>query len=112
MTAKTNDTISSMTFGNYFIAGAYGARTGPRPKRLARFAVNAQSVEFQGPGRLVISSMNTYHSVLIPSDSSQSDPSSVFSVPARLSEPPKTLLVVDDDPIVRKAETQEQGCCD
>ena len=40
--------------------------------------------------------MNTYHSKLMPSDSSQSEPPSAFSVPARISEPPKTLLVVDD----------------
>ena len=41
--------------------------------------------------------MKTYHSKLIPSDSSQSEPPSAFSVPARISEPPKTLLVVDDE---------------
>ena len=40
--------------------------------------------------------MKTYHSKLMPSDSSQSEPPSAFSVPARISEPPKTLLVVDD----------------
>ena len=49
--------------------------------------------------------MNTYHSVLMPSDSSQSEPPSAFSLPAKLSEPPKTLLVVDDDPIMRQLET-------
>ena len=41
--------------------------------------------------------MKTYHSKLMPSDSSQSEPPSAFSVPARISEPPKTLLVVDDE---------------
>ena len=29
-----------------------------------------------------------------------------FNTPARISEPPKTLLVVDDDPMVREVETQ------
>ena len=31
---------------------------------------------------------------------------SAFPPPARISEPPKTLLVVDDDPMVRDVETQ------
>jgi two-component system, cell cycle sensor histidine kinase and response regulator CckA len=53
-----------------------------------------------------MSSMKTYHTKLMPSDSSQSDPPSAFSVPARISEPRKTLLVVDDEPLVRDAETQ------
>ena len=34
------------------------------------------------------------------------EPPSAFPVPARISEPPKTLLVVDDDPMVRDVETQ------
>jgi DNA-binding response OmpR family regulator len=50
--------------------------------------------------------MKTYHSKLMPIDSSQSDPPSACSVPARISEPPKTVLVVDDEPLVRDVETQ------
>ena len=41
--------------------------------------------------------MKTYHSKLIPSDSSKLVPPSAFSVPPSISEPPKTLLVVDDE---------------
>ena len=41
--------------------------------------------------------MKTYHSKLMPSDSSQLEPPSAFSVPPRISEPPKTLLVMDDE---------------
>jgi DNA-binding response OmpR family regulator len=40
------------------------------------------------------------------SDSSQSEPLSAFSVPARISEPSKTLLVVDDEPLVREVEKE------
>ena len=40
------------------------------------------------------------------SDSSPSRPTSPIPAPARISEPPKTLLVVDDDPMVRDMETQ------
>jgi DNA-binding response OmpR family regulator len=50
--------------------------------------------------------MKIYHTKLMPSDSSHSDPPSAYSVPARISEPPKTLLVVDDEPLVRDVETQ------
>jgi two-component system, cell cycle sensor histidine kinase and response regulator CckA len=50
--------------------------------------------------------MKTYHSNLMPIDSSQSEPTSAFSVPPRISEPRKTLLVVDDEPLVRDVETQ------
>jgi two-component system, cell cycle sensor histidine kinase and response regulator CckA len=50
--------------------------------------------------------MNTYHSSLMPSDSSQSEPPSAFSVPARISGPSKTLLVVDDEKLVREVETE------
>jgi CheY-like chemotaxis protein len=32
--------------------------------------------------------------------------SSEFPAPARISEPPKTVLVVDDDPMVRDVETE------
>ena len=54
MTEKTTDTMSAMTFGE-FVAGAYGARSRLRAKRLVRFAVSAQLAEFRGPRRLVIS---------------------------------------------------------
>ena len=50
--------------------------------------------------------MKTYPSDLMPTDSSYSLPTSPFPAPARISEPPKTLLVVDDEPIVREVETQ------
>jgi DNA-binding response OmpR family regulator len=50
--------------------------------------------------------MKTFHTKLMASDLSQSEPPSVFSVPARISEPRKTLLVVDDEPLVRDVETQ------
>ena len=50
--------------------------------------------------------MKTFHSKSMASDSSQSDPPSAVSVPARISDPPKTLLVVDDDAMVRDVETQ------
>jgi two-component system, cell cycle sensor histidine kinase and response regulator CckA len=50
--------------------------------------------------------MNTYHPKLMPSNSSQSEPPSAFSVPARISGPSKTLLVVDDEPLVREVETE------
>ena len=50
--------------------------------------------------------MNTNHSKPMPSDSSQSEPPSAFSVPVRISEPSKTLLVVDDEPLVREMETE------
>jgi DNA-binding response OmpR family regulator len=42
----------------------------------------------------------------MPSDLNQSEPTSAFSVPARISEPNKTLLVVDDEPLVREVETE------
>jgi len=50
--------------------------------------------------------MNTYYSKLMPSNSSQSEPPSAFSVPARISGPSRTLLVVDDEPLVRELETE------
>ena len=50
--------------------------------------------------------MNTYYSKLMPSNSSQSEPPSAFSVPARISGPSRTLLVVDDEPLIRELETE------
>jgi two-component system, cell cycle sensor histidine kinase and response regulator CckA len=50
--------------------------------------------------------MNAYRSKLMPSNSSQSEPPSAFSVPARISGPSKTLLVVDDETLVREVETE------
>jgi DNA-binding response OmpR family regulator len=50
--------------------------------------------------------MKTNHTRLMPSNSSQSEPPSALSVPARISGPSKTLLVVDDEPLVRDVETQ------
>jgi two-component system, cell cycle sensor histidine kinase and response regulator CckA len=42
----------------------------------------------------------------MPSNSSQSEPPSAFSVPARISGPSKTLLVVDDETLIRDVETE------
>lgn len=42
----------------------------------------------------------------IRSDSSQSKSSSAFPSPAKISEPARTLLVVDDDPTIRDLATQ------
>jgi DNA-binding response OmpR family regulator len=50
--------------------------------------------------------MKTYRSKPMPSNSSQSEPPSAFSVPARISGPSKTLLVVDDETLVREVETE------
>jgi two-component system cell cycle sensor histidine kinase/response regulator CckA len=50
--------------------------------------------------------MKTYHTKLMPSNSSQWKPPSAFSVPARIFGPSKTLLVVDDEPLVREVETE------
>jgi two-component system, cell cycle sensor histidine kinase and response regulator CckA len=50
--------------------------------------------------------MKTYHSNLIRSDSSRSRPTPAFPSAAEVSEPTKTVLVVDDDPMVRELETQ------
>ena len=50
--------------------------------------------------------MKTYSTKLMPSDSNQLEPTSAYSVPARISEPSKTLLVVDDEPLVREVETE------
>ena len=49
--------------------------------------------------------MKTYHLSLMPNDASNCGHPR-FSFPARISEPPKTLLVVDDEPLVRDMETQ------
>ena len=48
-------------------------------------------------------SVNPEHS---ESDLANSNPSSELASSARISEPAKTLLVVDDDPMVRDVETQ------
>ena len=50
--------------------------------------------------------MKTYHSKLMPIDSRHLLPTSPYPPPARICEPPKTLLVVDDEPLVRDVETQ------
>lgn len=50
--------------------------------------------------------MKTYHSDLIRSDSSHSQPTSLFPSFARISDPVETLLVVDDDPMVRDLEAE------
>ena len=50
--------------------------------------------------------MNTCHSKLMPSNSRQWEPPAAFSVPARISGPSRTLLVVDDEPLVRELETE------
>jgi DNA-binding response OmpR family regulator len=50
--------------------------------------------------------MKIQYPKLMPSNSSQMDPPHTFSVPARISGPSKTLLVVDDEPLVRDVETQ------
>jgi two-component system cell cycle sensor histidine kinase/response regulator CckA len=50
--------------------------------------------------------METCHAKPMPGDWSQSEPPSAFSVPARISGPSRTLLVVDDEPLVREVETE------
>ena len=50
--------------------------------------------------------MNTCHSKLMPSNSRQWEPPAAFSVPARISGPSRTLLVVDDEPLIRELETE------
>ncbi len=50
--------------------------------------------------------MNDYHLNPTRSDSSHSQPTSPSPSPAKISEPAKTLLVVDDDPMVRDVEVQ------
>ena len=51
--------------------------------------------------------MKSLHSDLHPNDPIHSSPTSAFPPPARISEPAKkTLLVVDDEPMVRDIETQ------
>jgi two-component system cell cycle sensor histidine kinase/response regulator CckA len=50
--------------------------------------------------------MNTYHPNPMQSDSSHSEPTSAFPSSAGISDPARTLLVVDDDPMVRDMESQ------
>ena len=50
--------------------------------------------------------MNAYHLSLLRNDASELRPTAPFPTTARISEPSKTLLVVDDDPMVRDMETQ------
>ena len=50
--------------------------------------------------------MNTCHSKLMPSNSRHWEPPAAFSVPARISGPSRTLLVVDDEPLIRELETE------
>jgi DNA-binding response OmpR family regulator len=50
--------------------------------------------------------MKTYHSNLMPIDSRHLLPTSLYPPPARICEPPKTLLVVDDEPMLRNVETE------
>ena len=49
--------------------------------------------------------MKTYHSNTMWSDSCPSRPTSAFPSSPGISEPTETLLVVDDDPMVRDMET-------
>jgi DNA-binding NtrC family response regulator len=50
--------------------------------------------------------MKTHQSNLMRSDSSHSRATSAFPSSAKISEPVETLLVVDDDPMVRDVETK------
>jgi two-component system, cell cycle sensor histidine kinase and response regulator CckA len=50
--------------------------------------------------------VKTARSNLMRSDASRLRPTSPFPAPARVSEPTRTLLVVDDDAMVRDMETQ------
>ena len=50
--------------------------------------------------------MKSRHSSLHRNASVDALATSRFSPPARISEPTRTLLVVDDDPMVREVETQ------
>ena len=50
--------------------------------------------------------MKSYPSALRRTEPSHSLPASAFPTPARMCEPPKTVLVVDDDAMVRDVETQ------
>ena len=50
--------------------------------------------------------MKTYHCNSIASGARSSPPTSPFPFSERISEPPETLLVVDDDHMIRDVETQ------
>lgn len=50
--------------------------------------------------------MKAYHLSLMRNDASEWRPTPPVPSPARVSDPPKTLLVVDDDAMVRDMETQ------
>ena len=50
--------------------------------------------------------MKAFHSDKAKSDLTYSEPPSESPSPAKISEPAKTLLVVDDDPMVRDLQSQ------
>jgi DNA-binding NtrC family response regulator len=53
--------------------------------------------------------MKAFHSDQSKSDSTYSEPPSAFPSPVEIADPARTLLVVDDDPMVRDLEAQLLG---